>query len=607
MKSKGILFLFFFFTLFALQGQSVSVWQGGNTTWTNGSGTQVDPYLIESADHLAYLASQTNAGTTYSGTYFKMSVDIDLNGLNWTPIGNSSTYSFQGNFDGDNHTIYQLNIMVSGGSNVYVGLFGYLSNANISKIKIKGGVINVATSGTNYVGTIAGYASATNIDSCGNSANILINNQGTTSAYNSYVGGLVGYMTGEAGDLSNSYNKGELNFTKTLQTSNSTSYSWNSYIGGLVGYLQYSDILNCGNLNQLTVMNNVTTYYKNSTVNVGGVAGYVNASATYRVVIDKSYNRGKLVVNNKAYCTNSNNYYANAYAYIGGITGYHQTGYISITNCYNRGDIEPYVYSYNSSYLNHAYTYVGGISGYLYNATTTYYTNCYHSGRVPATYTPYNQDAGNGYKIYQHGCYAYNPSTVSPTIANCYFQNDCGCTVNSSPYASPLAAFILQSRGMPSTLGLTNWSQDINPRRNGGYPTILGGAYPDLLETLPVTDTTAVSAKLYAIIDTLQVLSGNCSAVGFEYKLQGTATYTSINCALADTFSVVLGGLLPCTTYTVRPYLTTDGYTAYGDTLNFTTLCLPTFQIDTTRCYGDTLHILGENLYPDGTYYKIHN
>ena len=482
MKSKGILFLFFFFSLFALQGQSVSVWQGGNTTWTSGAGTQVDPYLIESADHLAYLASQTNSGTTYSGTYFKMAVDIDLNGLNWTPIGNSSTYSFQGNFDGDNHTIYQLNIMVSGGSNVYVGLFGYLSNANISKIKIKGGVINVATSGANYVGTIAGYASATNIDSCGNSANILINNQGTTSAYNSYVGGLVGYMTGDAGNLSNSYNKGELNFTKTLQTTSSTSYSWSSYIGGLVGYLQYSDILNCGNLNKLTIMNDVTTYTKNSRVYVGGVTGYVNASATYPVVIDKTYNRGKLVVNNKAYSSSS--YYAYAYAYIGGVVGYHQTGYISITNCYNRGDIEPYVYSHNGSY-SQSYNYVGGISGYL-AATTATYTNCYHSGSVPATYTPYNQDAGSGSKTYQHGCYAYNPSTVSPTIENCYFQNDCGCSVNSSPYASPLAAFILQSQGMPSTLGLTNWSQDINPRRNGGYPILLGGVYPDLLETLPL-------------------------------------------------------------------------------------------------------------------------
>ncbi|HHU48089.1 MAG TPA: hypothetical protein GXZ40_09360, partial [Bacteroidales bacterium] len=181
------------------------------------------------------------------------------------------------------------------------------------------------------------------------------------------------------------------------------------------------------------------------------------------------------------------------------------------------------------------------------------------------------------------------------------------CTVNSSPYASPLAAFILQSQGMPSTLGLTNWSQDINPRRNGGYPTILGGAYPDLLETLPVTDTTAVSAKLYAIVDVLQVLPENCSEMGFEYKLQGTATYTSINCALDDTFSVVLGGLLSCTTYTVRPYLTIDAYKVYGDTLNFTTLCMGTARIDTTRCYGDTLHIFGEDFYPDGTYYKIHN
>ena len=39
-----------------------SVWNGKKTIWTHGAGTESDPYLIESAAHLAYLASSVNGG-----------------------------------------------------------------------------------------------------------------------------------------------------------------------------------------------------------------------------------------------------------------------------------------------------------------------------------------------------------------------------------------------------------------------------------------------------------------------------------------------------------------------------------------------------------------
>src|SRR5690606_23832620 len=96
----------------------------------------------------------------------------------------------------------------------------------------------------------------------------------------------------------------------------------------------------------------------------------------------KSYNKGKIVLNNKATC-NSTSYYANAYGYIGGITGYCNTGYITISDCYNRGNLEPNAYSYSSSYYNRSFNYVGGITGYLTTSTTTI-TNCYNTGNVPS-------------------------------------------------------------------------------------------------------------------------------------------------------------------------------------------------------------------------------
>ena len=61
----GLLF-FFFPTANALQ-----TWDGtASEAWTNGSGTEADPYLIETPAHLKYLSAQVAAGNTYEGVYF---------------------------------------------------------------------------------------------------------------------------------------------------------------------------------------------------------------------------------------------------------------------------------------------------------------------------------------------------------------------------------------------------------------------------------------------------------------------------------------------------------------------------------------------------------
>ena len=95
-----------------------SVWDGTYTTWTNGTGTQTDPYLIETAQQLAYLAVYVNNGTgavnyiVGSGKYWKLTTDVNLNSLSWTPVGyyNSETdhYEFGGHFNGDNHIVVNL-------------------------------------------------------------------------------------------------------------------------------------------------------------------------------------------------------------------------------------------------------------------------------------------------------------------------------------------------------------------------------------------------------------------------------------------------------------------------------------------------------------------
>ena len=67
----------------------------------DGSGTTTDPYLINSTADWQQLAEDVTGGETYSGTVFRMTVDIDAGGVS---VG-ADDKPFSGIFDGDGHTL----------------------------------------------------------------------------------------------------------------------------------------------------------------------------------------------------------------------------------------------------------------------------------------------------------------------------------------------------------------------------------------------------------------------------------------------------------------------------------------------------------------------
>ncbi|HHU48088.1 MAG TPA: hypothetical protein GXZ40_09355, partial [Bacteroidales bacterium] len=455
-----------------------SVWDGTSTPWVFGDGTAQNPYLIENAAQLAYMSSEINSNAgAYIGAYFDLVADIDLNGYNWAPIGTSAN-QFQGHFNGNDHTINDLNITVNGNNPQYVGLFGYVNNAEISNVHIIGnGTISVqGTNTTFYIGSIAGYAIGSTIVNCSNQSNLIVNHTGTTTSYNTYLGGLVGYLTGNTNPptslsyLTNSMNEGKINFNIKLESNYSDSRTWYHYIGGVVGKLDHATVENCGNLDSLFLMNDVAAYYKSSYIYAGGIAGHVYGTSTLPINIKKSYNKGKIILNNLAKSTGSgSSNYANAYGYIGGIIGYCNTGYITISDCYNRGDLKPKAYSYHSSYYNNSHNYVAGITGYLPSSAITI-TNCYNTGNVPSTYTPYGGNAGTGTIYYYHDCIGYNASTYTQTNNN-YYLSTCECTVNATN-AAATQMLTMKDPGMPVILnqgapGSGIWQQDITIINDG--------------------------------------------------------------------------------------------------------------------------------------------
>ena len=131
--------------------------KNGATVWSEGAGTESDPYIISSTADLDLLATRVNDGEDFYGTYFKLGSDITYTGgsateSNYTAIGNSEI-QFMGTFDGDGHTIKGIRIYRSGTDDAdnNQGLFGW-SGGTIKNVTLADANIT----GFNYVAGIVG-------------------------------------------------------------------------------------------------------------------------------------------------------------------------------------------------------------------------------------------------------------------------------------------------------------------------------------------------------------------------------------------------------------------------------------------------------------------
>lgn len=160
--------------------------------FAKGSGSQADPFVISNAGELAFLAQSTNDGTCggYAEKYFILTSDIDLDGIDWTPIGSyvfdenyEPDYSriFMGYFDGQNHTVSNLKYS---SSDLFVGagLFGVVAGS-LNNIICKNFEINVTTAEGQAFGALAGYCMGF-ADNC-HAINAVVSG-------NACIGGLIG-------------------------------------------------------------------------------------------------------------------------------------------------------------------------------------------------------------------------------------------------------------------------------------------------------------------------------------------------------------------------------------------------------------------------------
>lgn len=133
-------FVTFTFLMLGFTANAQTAWDGSSVaSWTKGSGTETNPYQIETAEHLAYLTQSTKDWTNYKDEYFILANNIDLGGKEWMPIGLDKDEAFRGNFDGNGKTI--ANLYIKSTTLKYAGLFGYIHGGEIKNLGIVGEVV----------------------------------------------------------------------------------------------------------------------------------------------------------------------------------------------------------------------------------------------------------------------------------------------------------------------------------------------------------------------------------------------------------------------------------------------------------------------------------
>ena len=166
--------------------------------FAGGSGTADDPWQIETVEQLAYLASTVNDGSKsgYMGASFVLTADLDMTGVEWTPIGNMNdmenhTTLFLGSFDGQGHTVsnltYENDQFIVG-----AGLFG-ISVGEIKNVNMENAVVRCTNAGSMAVGSLVGYSMGSVTGCSVTNADVLGNN---------CTGGLIGGDVGPVTDCS---------------------------------------------------------------------------------------------------------------------------------------------------------------------------------------------------------------------------------------------------------------------------------------------------------------------------------------------------------------------------------------------------------------------
>ena len=264
-------------------------------TGMTGKGTEAEPFVLKTADHLAWFRDYVNDDhlsacakiaddvkeIDMSTVCHKADTEKQVAELSWTPIGNFDNM-YQGTFDGNGKTISNLYINAT---SAYAGFFGHLAGGNIKNITFDNAKVN--STGNYYTGILAGYAGSCIFENIKTLGNCSVEGKDIT-------GGIAGIAVG---NISNCENHAEVKGTESLGgilgmyygSDNSITSCANygavtgtySQVGGMVGYFDSGTIQNSANYGDITGKDNVGNLIGEGVIcNLNNVLGTGNVTAT---------------------------------------------------------------------------------------------------------------------------------------------------------------------------------------------------------------------------------------------------------------------------------------------------------------------------------------
>ena len=232
-------------------------WQAGKEyTYTVSLAAAEDPgytiegdgsYTVTTDDGLRNVAKLVNEEWKLD-INITLTADIDLSGIDWTPIGIDYNHQYTGTFNGGGHTITGLTVT---GSNEYAGLFGRIGSGGTVKNVVLEGVQITSDNSSGYAGGIAGWSFKGKIENSSVSGSV---------SGNSIAGAVVGTQLGGA----------------ITGCSSSATVKGVTFAGGIAGETNSGASLTaCYATGDVTVENDGT-----SNALAGGVVGYNGGSST---------------------------------------------------------------------------------------------------------------------------------------------------------------------------------------------------------------------------------------------------------------------------------------------------------------------------------------
>lgn len=257
-----------------------AAWNGDVQIWTNGDGSEANPYLIENEANLAYLQSAVTKDESFQGKFFRLTADLDMGGKDFYPIGMYDDYTtegnpemtynsivFKGTFDGDYHKIDNMVILGNnpdaelGG----VALFAVAYPGTVIKNLVVGSGVTVNAPNFNYVAAIVGYGAGGTIENCRNSATIKGGSYATAGIVGNAENMTVTGCSNHGEIIGHTYSGGIAGQTMSAKISNCYSTGKIScpgayWAGGIVGWALSSTVSNCYAIGEVEAQTSTSSY-----------------------------------------------------------------------------------------------------------------------------------------------------------------------------------------------------------------------------------------------------------------------------------------------------------------------------------------------------------